>query len=348
MSEPADSSEGIRLKALKDKLRLHLAKNGGQAPKEYDTPEELADMVREDMIEQICEKFPDTEVYTELDQENDAHLSYGYSVTKLFVAERYFHPLVSMHLDGQGGALVIEGPDGSGKSALLAHFFQQHQRWPVEEEDTDSEEKGSSQSMALLSIVHHVGASHASRAYPNVIHRCMSIWKKELGIPKNLPASDSSQLVADFPEWIAAAATAGTQAGQKIVLALDGIQSFLSDKELRSEHLRSTHVEESSELNLSWLPVTFPSNFFLFVTLRREDERQYEILRDRQWPVQHLEPLPKSEIETFVTRYLTGLYRKTITENQMARILNSESPMIANPLFLTRYNRMHIFLTGTN
>ena len=48
MSEPADSSEGIRLKALKNKLRLHLAKNGGQAPKEYDTPEELADMVRED------------------------------------------------------------------------------------------------------------------------------------------------------------------------------------------------------------------------------------------------------------------------------------------------------------
>jgi tetratricopeptide (TPR) repeat protein len=277
----------------------------GVTPRTYKDEKVLGSMVKADLLMLLDHDYPAQENYTELDEENDAHSSYGYSLTSFFIAEDKFLPLISTHLDGSGGPMIITGEGGSGKSTLMAYFLA----------DSDYNRQHFGECMC---IIHHFGTSQKSSVHYLAIWRFISIWKQEFDLERKVPAEDQpQQLIDTFPEWIRMASEEAKKRGQKLVLSLDSVEMLFN--------IGGAH-------SLEWLPTDFPDNFYLFVTVR-QNSQLYSTLKDRHWAVQYMEPLLPDEREEFVSQYLTGQYGKKLKQSQIENIVACS--MSGNPLFLS-------------
>ena len=278
-----------KLAALKERL-----KEVGVPVKEYETVQELADMVRQDLTALIDERFPPYAAYSQLEEENDAHELFGFRISSVYVGAPRFHAMIDQHLGLLGGPLIIAGDTGTGKSALIASYFQT-------EHFNDDE---------MLFVLHYVGVTQGSCTPANAIFRFMNVCKDELDIEKNIPAENKpDDLVNAFPEWINICSMKAAVRARKLVLVIDGVQNF---------------NDEGGVADLSWLPSTFPNNFYIIITATPKAE-QFAALRQREWHIDYMEPLAVEERQEFVEEYLVRQYSKKLDGEQMARLVNARN-----------------------
>ncbi len=138
---PNDETAENRADLAALKARIEGMKGDLAAVRNYSTAEELGRKVRESLEAAIDTDFPDRELSL-LDRERYAHLAFAQHRSKAYRAPADTIRALDRRLEA-GGAAVVTGPVGSGKSALLANW-------------------ASNLPESVLVLTHFVGASSGS------------------------------------------------------------------------------------------------------------------------------------------------------------------------------------------
>ncbi|GMH48972.1 hypothetical protein TrVE_jg8772 [Triparma verrucosa] len=205
----------------------------------------------------------------------------------------------SESLSGKTEPLVISGPSGVGKSALLANWLIKHQA-EVKRSRTISDE---------FVFWHVVGCSRQSTYTYLTLRRLMSELKEHFELTAAIPSNDE-KLPWELPRFLDMASKKG-----RVLIIIDGLH-----------RLRA----EEGDLGLKWLPLSFPSNCRVIIsttspggeddedagfdTGNAEDdaigasegkkERVLEELKRRNWKIVEVEPLPDETSGHIVESFL--------------------------------------------
>lgn len=191
--------------------------------------------------------------------------------------------------------LAIWGEGGSGKSALAAYAISQAK------EDHPSSEM----------IYRFIGATPSSSDIRSLLeslcHQINGVYGGEEEVP-----SSYEDLVDDFPKRLALAT-----AGRPLVLCIDSLDQL---------------SEANNAKSLVWLPGDIPENVRIIVTTRPGEE--LAALRNKlpEENVQKLEPMPLSEGEELLDKWLADA-RRTLKDHQRREVL-AEFKVCGNPLYL--------------
>jgi len=277
-----------KLLTLKDRIRqsgMHLREN-------YQSSEELAAYIMEDLWSLIDYDFPAATVPGPLERERMEHELYASSRRQVYIRRDKDFNRIDAFVDSDKASLLITGESGSGKSALLAnwaaYFREQHP-------DT-------------LLIQHYCGSSVQSSDHYAILRRILSELKDALQMQQTIP-DDNAELEATFPNWLAMASKE-----KKIILLLDGLDRIEDNENARELH---------------WLPLKFPSNVRLIVSLQAGKVSGQ--LQERDWQTYPIEGLSYEERTAFIKDYL-GHYRKALDEEQLHRIISAGQT--TSPLYL--------------
>jgi tetratricopeptide (TPR) repeat protein len=186
-----DPEARARLAALKDRIRG----SGFPVRDGYPDPEALGRMVRDDLLAVLDRLFPADDVPDPLDRERREQAAWAERRTAVFLPR----PGAAEALDG-GGAVVVTGEPGSGKSAVLA-------AWAAGRPGV---------------VVHHVQATAASADWAAMLRRLIAVLDPAAGEPPGDP--DALKLA-----FAAALHRAGTAAPGRVV-AVDGVD-HLEDRD---------------------------------------------------------------------------------------------------------------------
>jgi hypothetical protein len=150
--------------------------------------------------------------------------------------------LINIHITGtmvdEASPLVILGPPGTGKTALISNWIQQrevemrHPRHAMEKE---------------YIFYHQAGCSLESSLVKAMLFRCMTEMKTYFKLTTEI-VRDENRLCWEFPRLLAACARKG-----RVILFLDSVNTFKMDA--------------GKDVNLRWLPNTFPPNVRVIVTI---------------------------------------------------------------------------------
>ena len=197
----------------------------------------------------------------------------------------------------EDSVLVILGPSGSGKSALLAN-------WALHWRETHPDE---------FVFLHFLGTTPGSADYTNLLLRLLGALMARFGVTQDLsgpPDAIRKALREGLPNWLAMAAAQCS----RLVLVLDGLNQ-LDDRDQAPD--------------LVWLPEQFPPNVRVLVSTL--PGRCLEALRQRPHAEREVQPLTQAERRHLINAYL-GRYAKHLEQRRASRIASSEAA--ANPLYL--------------
>lgn len=263
-------------------------------PRSYETPEELADLVREALWAQIDATFPASEVPDALEQETMDHRVFCDSRTRAYVQREGMYDALDQLADGEGPiGRVVLGESGSGKSALLASWLSRHQEKVV--------------------LYHFVGSTPQSASAESILTRFAGVLRRRGVLPQTMEIpQDRSSLINSVPAWLERL----SQQGGGIIL-LDALNQLTSPLDRQ----------------LDWWPQEWPENIrVVFSTLPGDAWRAMQgrgwTADDWCITVQPLQPGEKREI---MNLYLQR-FSRTLEPDLQERIL--AAPQTANPLFL--------------
>ena len=248
----------------------------------YNSLEDLCEKVETAVLAIIDKRFPKKE-NTRLERER--------TIQKAYIKSRYGHYQKSLadferldnFLSGDETHLVITGPSGMGKSALIAN-------WLKEKEDTQ-------QSHNI--IYHFVGNSFSGSDHRQVLqHICDELYKLYSikhyeGLNEKL--EDEAQRIL---------IEAG-QKGKPVLIVIDGINQI-------ADH-------DHSKL-LNWLPQAPHTTKYLFSTL--EEDETMKTFERLGYPVHLIGTLDRKLRREFITNYLHNVGKK-LADEKMDRILDA-------------------------
>jgi hypothetical protein len=166
-----------------------------------------------------------------VDQEADAHQTFGQERARVFIGRRDLLRRIQQYLDGEDRhLLVVHGVSGSGKSALLAKAVADHESRVTNHEV----------------IVRYIGATPASSDIRSLLEGLSKEITLRYGGDASTVPVEYTKLVAEFPNRLALAT-----AEKPLVVFLDALDQ-LSD----ADH----------EWNLAWLPAQLPEHVRLVVS----------------------------------------------------------------------------------
>jgi tetratricopeptide (TPR) repeat protein len=248
--------------------------------KEYGRPEELGDLVRDDMVGLINRLFPEGSVLSPLDQDAFDHESFAASRRRTYVKRPHDFEELDKHALGADPPLVVTGRPGAGQSALLANwagdFKERHKDFPL--------------------ISHFIGANAASCAWRKMLARIIGEVDRLAGTETEVPEDPGALRVA-FANSLSIAA-----ADRPLVLIIDDLDQ-LEDRD--------------GALDLAWLPVEIPDGIRLI--LSTSGGRPLGGLKRRGWPVFTVDPLTESGTRDLVSAYL-GVFEKELGADIVDRI----------------------------
>jgi len=264
-----------------------------------------------------------------LAEEADYHQRFIESRLRVYVGREEIHQQLLDYVNGTDTKpLLLTGPSGSGKSAVIARLASSLQQSAVSD--------------LRVVIAHLVGASPASTSIRQTLRRfCLMLeqalhevlerektarlaeitdsdqaaLEKRRAIEKDYEVpQETSELIKTFRDFIAK-----VPADQRTVLVIDAINQF--DE--------ADHAHE-----LAWLPRTLPSNVKVVLSCIDEAGRDQPVLdRARQLGVieQQVTPLTDADRREII-RQVPSLSAKALDDHQADLLLHN--PATTNPLFL--------------
>jgi len=294
--------EKAKLEALKDRIR----QSGFPVVENYRSPEELAELVRDDLWKLIDEAFPESEVPDALARERMRHEAFTASRLGLYIGgESYFAKIDSAMPFEPRRPVLVTGDSGGGKSALLANWASRFSK--------------NNPSAILLT---HCLATGADAAQPvnmavRILREISRITGEELVLE-----GDPRKALHILAPWLARAGTFAIQNGGVFVLILDGLDKM------------------DAQHDMGWWPSMLPEGVGLVASCL--SGKVFDAISSRMdWEKLPVSPLKRKDCETFIASHL-GKYRKSLTPELTSKVVSH--PLSGNPLFLrTLLEELRVF-----
>ena len=263
-------------------------------PNDYETPQDMADLVLEDLWAAINEVFPDSIVPDENARQRLEHDAFAQSRTKGYVPRPGLFEELDKILSGDTAIKVVLGESGVGKSALLAAWLK------------DREDK-----LPQKRFTHFIGGTGESGTAEGIVRRLMAAIREWGAVSEQIP-EDLREAVRALPDWLAKAAETEKHG---VLLVLDALN------QLENEYDRS----------LWWLPKELPRGVKLIASTLPGPAEDALSERDFLNDAVSVPLLLNEEKRTIITSYLST-FSKGIATNLSNRLAGA--PQCANPLFL--------------
>lgn len=236
---------------------------------DYTSMDDLCTKVEGAVLNILDKYFPneDTTILGKVRLEQKAYMN---SRHNYYVKNQAGFDHLNTFLNNGEQNLVITGPSGIGKSALVANWIKEV-----------SEHK-------LYNIIHYfIGNYDASNDYQQILrYLCDEIYDrfhlKRMELNKESVEAESQRLI--------------TELGQKeipLLIVIDGINQI---------------VEEGNSKLLNWLPQASGKVKFLFTTL--EDDDTMDTFQRCGYPIKVIKPLRKTQRKKFAKQYLAYVGKK--------------------------------------
>ena len=181
------------------------------------------------------------------------HLQLRYALLRpMYGAESYIHEIDSWISSDEhepnararkNVPLIITGEQGSGKSSILAHWLDFHQRSHKKDND--------------FIVVHYARRSPSDRFYYYSLHRLFSRLREEFDIKQKMPILED-KLRVYFSRWLelASAKKESELKRKRIILVFDGIERYKD--------------EAGKEETPDWIPTESPNGVHLIYVVSQE------------------------------------------------------------------------------
>lgn len=297
---PASPDDRQRQTDLKHRIR-----GSGYPVSPYRDPQALAKRLEHDLWTLLDAQFPASAVPDAFEREAMRHQAYATPRRRLYLGGERYQALLAQALESGPSRILVEGASGSGKSALIANFFEnwrkRHPRQPVHE--------------------HYLGAS-ADAAQPHALVRRLIEFIARTTSSTEPIASDPQALMESLPQWLAIASAWTRRRRTRMVIVLDALNNLSEQQDLR------------------WWPEFLPQGVTMVVSclpgsvmqaLQQRHAPAAGADADAGWRRITVKPLTARERRALLTTYLAR-YNKVLPGALSAQVL--AHPMAGNPLFL--------------
>ncbi|MBF0169764.1 MAG: DUF4062 domain-containing protein [Nitrospinae bacterium] len=295
--EAEHETSAVRLEALKERIRA----TGFFLREGYPDAKTLGRWVLDDLWRAFDRQYPEAGAPSPQEGRRLDNEAFAAARTKVYIPRQEAYARIDEAVTGAGKPLVLTGPSGMGKSALLANWAAGFRRQRPDH---------------FLSV-NFIGsdadtADHLllMRGVMGQIDLFLARAGGEEGADdaEKIP-TDPQEIITAFPRWLAKASRAAP-----VVVVIDALNQ-LTDRE-------NAH-------DLDWLPRSFPENVRLILSTL--PGRCQIALAERGWDTYEVTPLTREERGRFIDGYLTQ-YGKRLDERRRARVV--EADQTSNPLFL--------------
>ncbi len=286
-----------RLTGLKQRVR-----ESGLPTREYTgDPDELAALVLEDVWRAVEASLPD-EKPTDSDARRRAQRAFVASRTRVYVGRREILEQLDEQADTRAARVLVTGPAGSGKSALLANWV----------------EKRNGIRFTPDTVFYSIAATQGTADHRDVVRGLLD------GLESIRPADATTGLevnrnelraLDDDPMPALRQALARAAARKPVVLVIDGVDQMR---------------DRPAALGMLWLPDPLPEGVSVVLSARSGEVA--ETIERRGFVRLAVEPLLEAERAVLIERQLGEVHGKRLEPAQVDRI--ARAPQSATPLFL--------------
>jgi len=289
---PTPAADAEKQKDLKKRVRDVSFK---WEPKDYETPQDMAAIILEDLWAAINEVFPASSVPDENDRQQLEHEAFGLSRIKGYVPRLgLFEQLDGVFTSPTSSVKIVTGESGSGKSALLAAW--------ISNLGTRIPERH---------FIHYIGGTPESASVGSIIRRLMAQIRAWGAVADPIP-DDLSDAVELLPTWLQRSAE-----GQKdgVLIVLDSLNQ----------------LDREWDKTLWWLPKDLPEGVRVVASTLTGSSQS--ALEKRGWTKSSVSVplLGDDEKRTIIVSYLAN-FSKSLAGPLADRLV--KAPQAANPLFL--------------
>jgi len=290
----SESTEAAgKLVKLKQKIQSARDENICELRESYANPEQLGEWILEDFTALIDQLYPKDKIPDPLYQEAMRHEAYAQSRRLAFVGRSDLLRQMNDHVGTvDAKPLMLTGESGCGKSALLAEWVA---RWRMENPED-------------LIIQHYTGSTPESADWQGLVRRILGELKREFDITDELPMQPEALSFA-LNKWTVKAA-----GPRRVVLVLDGLNQLADDSAARQ---------------LGWLPVVFPTNFCVFVSMLPGES--LDTLRKRSCRELYVPLFARADIASVALAYFK-IFSKTPPKDILAKLESTSAA--CNALYL--------------
>lgn len=285
----ADHDSQSKLMALKETV-----KNSGYPVSYYSSAEDLARKFEQAFINLLDELYPNKGI-SEFEKEQVGHRALVNQFCQYYIKDnQYFNAIDNWLADRNSCRMVISGPCGIGKSALLANWIK------MKQED----------SQKTYNIIYMFPASTAKgSSHVHIMNYLISNINDLYGWDNNHDIDVTpDEILAELFIRIASSEV------KPLLIIIDAINQIRD-------------VDDAKLLN--WLPESNEKIKILLST--RDDDRSMENFTNRRYPELKINPLSIDERKDLVVGYL-GLFGKKLSDEHVNRIVHDK--LVENTLIL--------------
>ena len=296
-----DSTED-RQRQLDLKRRI---KDSGYSVTGYRDPEDLVKRMERDLWKLLDAEFPATDVPDAFERESMRHEAYAAPRRRLYLGAERYQAALGQALESGKQRILIEGASGSGKSALIANFFEGYCKRHPENHIHE----------------HYLGAS-ADASYPHqMVRRLCEFIKRHTNSSEEI-SSDPQNLMDGLPQWLATASSWARKRRTRFILVWDSLNSLIDQQDLR------------------WWPTFLPLGITMVVSSLPGPVHdallgKFEALpgqdKPPKWKIIKVRPLTKAQSSMLLKTYLLRFNKKLSLP--MVKQVQSH-PLATNPLFI--------------
>ena len=287
-SSPDDEA---RQSTLKETIRH----SGFPVYEDYTAPEHLAELLEKDLWEILDREFPASDIPDAFVRENLQHEAYELPRQRLYIGgDKYLTALDKALSEGKQWILV-DGPSGGGKSALLANWLQS-----VRDNNKNIEVHA-----------HYLGATADATDPVFIVRRLIECIKRKTESTEDL-ASDPDELLDSLPTWLANASSWCELRDKKFLFVIDALNGLSDRRDLR------------------WFPRMLPKHIH-FVISTLPGEVNNALVEKADWSRVSVMPLDATTTELIFKSYL-ALFNKTLPNELVEQAMAHK--LSVNPLFL--------------
>ena len=287
-SSPTDE---VSQSVLKETIR----QSGFPVYEDYKSPEHLAEILEQDLWEILDREFPASDIPDAFVRENLQHEAYSLPRQRLYIGGDLYLAALDKALSEDNQWILVDGPSGGGKSALLANWLKY-----VSDRERDTEVHA-----------HYLGATADATDSAFLVRRLIECIKRKTESTDDI-ASDPDELFDSLPTWLANASSWCELRDKKFLFVIDALNGLSDRRDLR------------------WFPRMLPKHIHLVIsTLPGEVNDALQEKAD--WSHVSVMPLDATTAELVFTSYL-ALFNKTLPDELVKQVMAHK--LSINPLFL--------------